>query len=71
MKVPNQPVETIIVWSEAKPTSGAAPLKVAFTADPPANVSDAFYTWQFGDGGATDDRAVGRRTPSPSPASTR
>jgi len=50
LRVPKQPIETIIVWSEAKPSSGAAPLKVAFTADPPGDVSDAFYTWQFGDG---------------------
>jgi PKD repeat protein len=50
--VPNQPIETLIVWSEAKPTSGAAPLQVAFTADPPPGVSDAVYTWQFGDGAA-------------------
>ena len=52
-KVPNQPVETIIVFSEAKPTSGAAPLTVAFTADPPQTISNPTYTWQFGDGGAT------------------
>lgn len=51
--VPNQPIETIIVFSEAKPTSGAAPLTVAFTVDPPQNVSNPTYTWQFGDGGAT------------------
>lgn len=51
--VPNQPIETLIIWSEAKPTNGSAPLKVAFTADPPPSVSDAIYTWQFGDGGAT------------------
>ncbi len=53
LNVPNQPIETLIVWSEAKPTSGAAPLKVAFTADPPPNVSGAVYTWQFGDEAAT------------------
>lgn len=50
LKVPDEPIETIIVWSEAKPTSGAAPLKVAFAADPPPDVSNAFYTWNFGDG---------------------
>jgi PKD domain len=48
--IPNQPIETLIIWSEAKPTNGAAPLKVDFTADPPTGVSDAAYTWQFGDG---------------------
>lgn len=50
LKGPNDPIETIIVWSEAKPTSGAAPLKVAFSADPPQDVTNAFYTWNFGDG---------------------
>ena len=50
LNVPNQPIETIIVWSEAKPSSGAAPLKVAFSADPPPDVANAFYSWDFGDG---------------------
>jgi PKD repeat protein len=50
--VPKQPIETIIVWSEAKPTNGKAPLKVDFTADPPPGVSAPTYTWQFGDGSA-------------------
>lgn len=48
--VPDQPIETIIVWSEAKPTSGTAPLTVAFTADPPTGVSNPVYTWTFADG---------------------
>jgi hypothetical protein len=52
MKGANLPVETIIVWSEANPNKGAAPLKVAFVADPPPNVPDAFYTWNFGDDSA-------------------
>ena len=52
LNVPNQPIETLIVWSEAKPTSGAAPLTVAFTADPPPSAPDASYAWQFGDGSA-------------------
>ena len=51
--VPNQPIETMLVWSEASPNKGAAPLKVAFTADPPQGVANPVYTWQFGDGGAT------------------
>jgi PKD repeat protein len=50
--VPNQPIESFIVWSEANPTKGVAPLKVAFTADPPSGVPDPVYSWQFGDGGA-------------------
>src|SRR5512147_1423364 len=52
LNVPNQPIETLIVWSDAKPTSGAAPLTVAFTADPPPSAPDASYAWQFGDGSA-------------------
>jgi len=48
--LPKQPIESIIVWSEAKPTSGKAPLKVDFAADPVPGA--ALYTWQFGDGGA-------------------
>lgn len=52
LNVPNQPIETVIVWSEAKPTNGAAPLKVSFVADPPPDVTDAFYSWNFGDGSA-------------------
>ena len=51
-KIPKQPIETLIVWSEGKPASGAAPLAVAFTADPPPNVSGPVYTWEFGDGSA-------------------
>jgi len=52
LNAPNQPIETLIVWSDAKPTSGAAPLTVAFTADPPPSAPDASYAWQFGDGSA-------------------
>jgi hypothetical protein len=50
--VPDQPIETLIVWSEAKPTSGAAPLTVAFTADKPPSAANPVFTWQFGDGSA-------------------
>lgn len=56
--VPNQPVETIIVWSEAKPTNGAAPLAVAFAADPPDSVTDPVYSWQFGDGATASGQSV-------------
>jgi hypothetical protein len=48
--VPNQPMETMIVWSEAKPTSGAAPLTVEFSADPPEGAKSPTYAWNFGDG---------------------
>ena len=57
-KVPNQPVETIIVWSEAAPTSGTAPLAVTFTADPPAGVADPTYAWTFSDGGSASGATV-------------
>jgi hypothetical protein len=63
--VPNQPIETIIVWSEAKPTSGAAPLAVAFTADPPDNVKDPVYAWQFGDGATASGPSTSHTFPKP------
>jgi len=50
--VPDQEIETIIVWSEATPTSGKAPLTVAFTADPPPGIAGPQYSWHFGDGSA-------------------
>lgn len=50
-KAPAQAIETIIVWSDASPTSGKAPLTVAFTADPPPGVDSPTYAWTFGDGG--------------------
>jgi len=56
--VPNQPIETIIVWSDAKPTSGAAPLAVAFVVDPPDAVTDPVYSWQFGDGASATGQSV-------------
>jgi len=52
LNVPNQPVEALIIFSEATPTKGAAPLTVAFSADPPPSAPDAAYAWQFGDGSA-------------------
>ena len=57
-KVPNQPVETIIVWSEAAPTTGKAPLAVTLTADPPEGVADPTYTWTFSDGGTASGAKV-------------
>ena len=48
---PKQPVETIIVWSEASPTHGKAPLDVSFTAEAPEGVANPTYTWTFSDGG--------------------
>jgi len=56
--VPNRPIETLIIFSEAKPTSGAAPLAVSFSADPPQGVSDAAYAWQFGDGTSASGQSV-------------
>ena len=57
-KVPNQPIETIIVWSEAAPTSGKAPLEVTFTADQPEGVASPTYTWKFSDGGTATGQKV-------------
>src|SRR5215475_4775464 len=56
--IPNQHIETLIIWSEAKPTNGPAPLAVSFTADPPEGVSDAVYAWQFGDGTNASGQSV-------------
>jgi len=56
--VPNQPIETVIIWAEAKPTNGAAPLAVAFSVDPPDGVSDPVYSWQFGDGSSGTGQSV-------------
>ncbi|MBX3024537.1 PKD domain-containing protein [bacterium] len=56
--MPKQPVETIIVWSEASPTRGKAPLAVTFTADPPEGVADPTYTWTFSDGGTASGAKV-------------
>lgn len=57
-KAPNQPIETIIVWSEASPTKGTAPLEVTFTADPPEGVASPTYTWTFSDGGTASGAKV-------------
>jgi len=58
LNVPDQPIESIIVWSEAKPSSGAAPLAVSFTADPPASLKNPAYAWQFGDGETGSGQSV-------------
>jgi len=56
--VPNQPVETMIVWSSAAPMSGKAPLTVQFTADPPGGAKTPKYQWQFGDGSTGEGASV-------------
>jgi len=48
--VPDQPIETVIVWSEAQPSTGKAPLTVKFSADPVKGATT--YEWTFGDGSA-------------------
>ena len=50
--VPKQAIESLIIWSDAKPTSGSAPLTVEFTADPPQGAKNPAFTWDFGDGSA-------------------
>jgi hypothetical protein len=64
-KVPNEPVETIIIWSEASPTSGKAPLAVSFTADPPHGVDNPTYTWTFSDGGSATGQTVSHTFATP------
>jgi PKD repeat protein len=51
-------VETIIVWSEASPTHGKAPLAVTFNADPPDGVANPTYAWTFSDGGTASGAKV-------------
>lgn len=57
-QMPKQPVETIIVWSEASPTHGKAPLTVTLTADPPEGVSNPTYAWTFSDGGTATGQKI-------------
>jgi len=64
-KVPNQPVETIIVWSEAAPTHGKAPLAVTFTADPPEGVASPTYAWTFSDGATATGAKVSHTFTTP------
>jgi hypothetical protein len=64
-KVPNQPVETIIVWSEASPTHGKAPLEVTLTAEAPENVASPTYAWTFSDGGTASGAKVSHTFKAP------
>jgi hypothetical protein len=57
-QMPNQPVESIIVWSEASPTHGKAPLTVTFTVDPPDGVASPTYAWTFSDGATASGAKV-------------
>lgn len=57
-KVPAQPVETVIVWAEASPTHGKAPLAVTFSVDPPEGVANPTYAWTFSDGGTASGAKV-------------
>lgn len=64
-QVPNQPVETVIVWAEAAPTHGRAPLAVTFTADPPEGVANPTYAWTFSDGGTASGAKVSHTFATP------
>jgi chitodextrinase len=63
--LPQQLVETMIVWSEASPTSGKAPLTVTFTADPPPGIANPSYAWTFGDGSSASGAKVSHTFTSP------
>ena len=63
--VPNQPVETIIVWSEASPTHGKAPLAVTLTAEAPDGVANPSYAWTFSDGGTATGAKVSHTFSAP------
>jgi hypothetical protein len=64
-KVPKEPVETIIVWSEASPTHGKAPLAVTLTAEAPESVASPTYTWTFSDGGTATGAKVSHTFSAP------
>jgi len=55
---PNQPLESIIIWSDATPTKGKAPLKVAFKTEKPQKIPNPQYSWSFGDGSFGAGRKV-------------
>jgi hypothetical protein len=40
----------LIIWGDADPDTGDAPLAVEFTADPLEDIDQPVYTWDFGDG---------------------
>jgi hypothetical protein len=64
-KMPKEPVETIIVWSEASPTHGKAPLAVTLTAEAPDAVANPSFTWTFSDGGTATGAKVSHTFSAP------
>jgi len=40
----------LIIWADADPDTGEAPLTVKFSADPLEEIQNPTYTWNFGDG---------------------
>lgn len=42
--------DDLIVWADAEPDSGPAPLTVKLSADPLGGMQNPVYTWEFGDG---------------------
>ena len=42
--------EEILLWADANPDWGPAPLKVNLSVEPLEDVSDVQWTWDFGDG---------------------
>ena len=44
------PAEQLIVWADAEPDGGDAPLTVTFRCDPLGETGITSYEWDFGDG---------------------
>lgn len=46
-----RPIDTtLVIWAEADPDEGEAPLATLLTADPLEDIEGAQYSWDFGDG---------------------
>jgi hypothetical protein len=52
------PVEQLIVWGDAEPDSGEAPLEVELFVDPLEDIDSPEYSWDPGDG---SDKVAGQK----------
>jgi PKD repeat protein len=43
-------LEKLLLWADADPDEGEAPLATLLTADPLEDIEEARYSWDFGDG---------------------